>query len=106
MFIDTVPYKRVRACSEIYTWTNGLPGKDTYSFIYIRTCKDKQHSTAHLERDDGGCCPCSLCVFNHSGSPALHDGHAGIRGPQVDPDDVAGRTLRRQRSALHSRSCA
>ncbi len=50
-------------------------------------------SCTHLEGDDGRGSPRPLGVLDDSRRPALHDGHAGVRRPEIDADDVAGGAL-------------
>jgi len=39
--------------------------------------------------DDGRRRPCAFGVLDDLGLTALHDGHAGVGGPEVDADDLA-----------------
>ena len=45
------------------------------------------HALAGLgERDDGRRCPAALCVGDDGGLAALHHGHTGIGGAEINAD--------------------
>ena len=41
-----------------------------------------------LECDNGRCCTCALCVGDHDGFAALQHCHTGIRGTQINADNL------------------